>query len=89
MTHALKTWPEYYAEVEAGRKKFEVRKSDRPFAVGDRLILQEFDPKSKRYTGKECSFTITYILHGPGMGIYKDYCVMSLDDGISKVEYEE
>lgn len=89
MTHALKTWPEYFKEVSSGNKKFEVRKNDRPFKVGDTLILQEYDPQSKQYTGNELTFKIAYILNGPGMGIYKDFCVMSLADGISEVEYEE
>jgi hypothetical protein len=40
-THELKCWPKFFNEVEAGRKLFEVRENDRPFAVGDTIILQE------------------------------------------------
>lgn len=80
MTHALKTWPEHYQGIASGKKKFEVRKNDRPFEVGDTLILQEYNPDTKRYTGQESTFQISYILHGPGMGIYKDHCVISLED---------
>jgi hypothetical protein len=43
-THRLKTWPEYYAAIQEGRKPFELRFNDRQFAVGDKLILEEFVP---------------------------------------------
>ena len=40
--HELKIWPEYFDPVEAGLKTFEIRKNDRGFAMGDRLLLREF-----------------------------------------------
>lgn len=43
MTHHLKTMPEYFQAVIEGRKPFEVRKNDRGFKVGDRVILEEFE----------------------------------------------
>jgi len=43
MTHALKTWPEYFQAVAERGKTFEVRKADRPFKVGETLLLQEWD----------------------------------------------
>jgi len=82
MTHALKTWPEYYKDVESGKKPFEIRKLDRPFSEGDKILLQEYDPEKEEYTGKECSFIIGYILKGPGFGIQKGYCVMALKEPI-------
>jgi hypothetical protein len=81
MTHALKTWPEYYQKIESGEKPFEVRKWDRPFKVGETLLLQEFDPKTEAYTGKECECVITYILAGKKeFGIDSNYCVMGLKE---------
>lgn len=45
MLHDLKCWPEYFAAVLAGAKRCELRRDDtRRFAVGDRLILREWDP---------------------------------------------
>ena len=35
--HELKILPEYFVAVRDGIKKFEVRKDDRPFEVGDIL----------------------------------------------------
>ena len=43
MTHALKTWPVYFKAVKEGSKTFEVRKDDRKFHVGDKVLLQEYD----------------------------------------------
>lgn len=55
MTHALKTWPEYFMAIERGDKNFDIRKFDRPFKVGDRLLLQSYDPNQgiNRLTGHE------------------------------------
>jgi ASC-1-like (ASCH) protein len=81
MTHALKTWPEYYKAVESGKKNFEVRRMDRPFKVGDKLILQEYNPIKGEYTGSELERRITYILPGKSeFGMYSDFCVMGLEE---------
>ncbi len=79
--HELKTWPEYFFEVSTGKKKFEVRLNDRDFKVGDRVILNEWNPKLKKYTGLRYTFVILYILHGGNFGIEEGYCVMSFDKG--------
>src|SRR5690348_13292378 len=42
-THVLKVWPDFYAAIASGRKTFEIRKDDRDFAEGDRLLLREWD----------------------------------------------
>lgn len=68
MVHELKTYPEYFEAVQSGKKPFEVRKNDRPFAVGDYLALNEYDPgenencPSPGYTGRALLAEITYIL---------------------------
>ncbi|KIL42188.1 hypothetical protein SD70_02630 [Gordoniibacillus kamchatkensis] len=62
--HELKTGPGYYREVASGRKKFEVRKNDRDFKVGDLLWLREYDPATG-YTGEETGRFIVYILNDP------------------------
>jgi len=76
--HALKTWPEYYKDVESGKKTFEIRKEDRPFKENDILMLQEYDPNTG-YTGNELSFTITFILRDAlEMGLKKGYCIIGI-----------
>ncbi|RYG63647.1 DUF3850 domain-containing protein, partial [bacterium] len=48
--HDLKTQPEPFQAVWSGRKNFELRQNDRDFAMGDILLLREFDPKTQTYT---------------------------------------
>lgn len=82
MTHALKTWPEFYKEIESGNKTFEIQRNDRPFKIGDTLLLQEWDNKRDEYTGKETKRQITYILKGDvnKFGLFADFCVMSIKE---------
>lgn len=65
MTHALKTWPAYFQAIESGSKRFEVRKADRNFKVGDRILLQEYNSTEKVYTGKEWDGVITFLMDDP------------------------
>ena len=62
MVHELKCWPEYYDAVERGDKPFEIRKWDRPYQVGDTLLLQEYDPEKQDYTGRQIKRKVTYLL---------------------------
>lgn len=64
-THELKTWPEYYNAVVDGEKTFEVRKDDRDYQVGDKLMLLEWDPVKETYTGSVTGVKVTYCLREP------------------------
>lgn len=88
MIHHLKIAPCYYREVAAGRKSFELRKNDRNFKPGDSLILQEYSGALKRYTGREISCDVPYVLHGGGLGLDKDYCILAIVN-IKETEWEE
>lgn len=80
-THILKIWIEYYKKVEDGTKTFELRKNDRGFKVGDRLILQEYNLKSKSITGNEIVKTISHIVEDvKDFGLMDGYCILSLHD---------
>lgn len=78
-THYLKIHPNYFGAVCSGRKKFEIRYNDRDFQTYDTLVLQEYDPETNSYTGQEITKTITYILHGPTIGVESGYCILSID----------
>lgn len=78
-SHDLKTYPFYFNAVLVGMKKFEVRKNDRDFKIGDFLYLKEFDPKSKSFTGRSSTHQIIYILPGGQFGIEEGYVVLGLD----------
>ena len=48
-----KIWPEFFEKVKSGEKQFEMRPADFEIKNGDVLILEEWDPKTKNYTGRK------------------------------------
>lgn len=79
MTHALKCWPEYFKALDNGEKTFEIRKDDRPFEVGDKIMLQEYNTATEKYTGEELTFSISYIMRDkPKFGLKIGYCILGL-----------
>ncbi|WP_195966793.1 ASCH/PUA domain-containing protein [Clostridium sp. 1001283B150210_160208_E6] len=76
MVHELKILPLYFTQVKNGEKTFELRKNDRPYQVGDTLVLREFD--GKNYGSRIMTKTITYILYGGNYGLDKDYCILGI-----------
>lgn len=78
MKHELKIWPEFFLEVVAQKKTFEIRNEyDRHFEAGDQLVLKEFDPKGGRMTGRRCEADVKYVHRG--LGLEKDFCAMSIE----------
>jgi len=57
-----KIWPKFYELVESGKKNFELRVADFKIKEGDTLILEEYDPKIKKYTGRKLAKTVKYVL---------------------------
>ena len=57
-----KIWPEYFEKVKKGRKKFELRLNDFAVNEGDLLVLEEWNPKTKKYTGRKIKKKAGYIL---------------------------
>jgi len=56
-----KIWPEYFEFVKSGRKKVEVRLADFDIQEGDTLILEEWDPEKKEYTGRKIEKQVNYV----------------------------
>jgi hypothetical protein len=65
MHHKIKSHPEQFQAVLNGDKKHEVRKFDRDYKQGDYVTLQEWDPASGKYTGREIQIAI-YNVTAPG-----------------------
>ena len=74
VNHELKILPEYYKEVLAGKKKFEIRKNDRNFKTEDTVKLREF--KDGKYTGNYVKAIIDYIFYGGSFGLEEGYCIL-------------
>ena len=56
-----KCWPEYFDAILSGEKTYELRLADFKANKNDTLLLREFDPNTKQYTGREIKKTITWI----------------------------
>lgn len=68
MIHDLKCHPGPFEEARQGRKPYEVRRADRPYAEGDQVLLREWDPFARAYTGRELRpRLITSITRGYGL----------------------
>ncbi len=64
-----------------GEKNFEFRVDDRGFAVGDALILWEWQPNhigGSRTDHDPILRIVTYVLHGTRFGVPEGFVVMSL-----------
>lgn len=84
--HDVKCWPEFYAPIESGAKKFDLRKDDRKYAVGDIIIFHEFDDRKARYTERKCERRVGYMLVGVGggcitplHGLARGYVILGLE----------
>ena len=76
--HNLKILAKYFKEVKDGKKKFELRKDDRGFNVGDTVVLNELDGDD--LTGRNIIGFISYILRNAELyGLDDDYCIFSLE----------
>lgn len=57
-----KIWPKYFNDVLLRNKRFELRQDDDDIQVGDILNLQEWDPDTQQYTGRQAACSVTYVL---------------------------
>ena len=72
--HEIKILPEYFEPVFRSVKRFELRKNDRDYQVGDRVTLKEWD--GTEYTGNELTVGIRYVLKDcPEYGLMDGYCI--------------
>jgi hypothetical protein len=47
----------------SGQRQFELRLADFDLKTGDTLLFEEYDPKKKKYTGRQASFNCTRVEH--------------------------
>ena len=57
-----KVWPKYFQAILDGRKNFELRLADFDIKEGDVLILREWDPAKKEYTGRVAEKEAMYVI---------------------------
>ena len=55
-----KTWPDLFEKIISGEKTFELRLADWECQPGDILVLREWDPETKQYTGRQIEKKVTF-----------------------------
>ena len=61
MKHEKKIWPEHFENILSGKKTYELRLADWECNAGDTLLLREWDPHTKSYTGRVLEKQVTYV----------------------------
>ena len=56
-----KCWSEMFEVVLSGKKKFDLRLADFDCKEGDILVLEEWNPETKQYTGRKTEKKIGYV----------------------------
>ncbi len=56
-----KTWPNSFQAALEGKKKFDLRLADFDLKEGDMLVLEEYDPKTKQYTGRSIKKKVKWL----------------------------
>jgi len=52
---------EYFEAIASGKKKYELRLNDFEISEGDTLILREWNPETKMYTGRTINKKVTSV----------------------------
>ena len=60
--HRIKTWPNWFRLLFAGKKTADVRINDRNFKEGDTVVFEEWEPNNEQYTGETIRCTISHVL---------------------------
>ena len=58
-----KCWPEWFEKFCSGERTFELRLADFVLKNGDVLVFEEYDSKTKKYTGRKASFKCEKVEH--------------------------
>jgi len=58
-----KTWKDGFEKILSREKTFDARLANFDCKPGDILVLEEYDPKLKKYTGRKIEKEITFVLN--------------------------
>lgn len=81
-----KTWSDMFEKVLKGEKKFDLRLDDFEIDSGDIIVLREWDPANKSYTGRVIEKEVTFVMHTKNLEYWtkeevdeKGFVIMSLN----------
>ena len=58
-----KCWLEWFEKFCSGERTFELRLADFDLKTDDTLILEEYNPETKQYTGRSAAFKCKKVEH--------------------------
>lgn len=76
--HHLKIWPGFIDAIWDDLKRYEVRRDDRNYGVGDWLIMREWDPDTELWGADMLSAVVTHKTSGGHLGIPAGHCVLGV-----------
>ena len=53
--------PEFFETMQSGAKNMEIRIADFRLQPGDTMLLREWDPATKNYTGRTIEKTVSFV----------------------------
>jgi len=65
-----KAWPELFEAVLAGRKNFDLRLNDFKVKERDILVLEEWNPAKKEYTGRKIEKKVRFVLKSKDLNFW-------------------
>ncbi len=65
-----KVWPKYFQAIVDEKKTYELRLADFEVKEGDILILKEWNPETKEYTGRTVEKKVTYVGKTKGLAFW-------------------
>jgi len=81
-----KTWPDYFQMILEGKKKFDIRLADFDVKKGDVIVFEEFDPKTKSYTGRTHEVKVTLVIMPNELPYWSDQ--EKAEKGFQVVQFE-
>ncbi|HEY9582991.1 MAG TPA: DUF3850 domain-containing protein [Candidatus Paceibacterota bacterium] len=58
-----KCWPDQFEGLLSGTRKLDLRLADFTVKAGDTITLREWDPATRKYTGRELKKKVGEVLH--------------------------
>lgn len=82
VVHRLKTINPFFTDLWKRKKKFEIRKNDRNYRIGDHVYLEEYDSINDKFSGRFICAQITYVLNQKQFsnGLQKGYIIFCFDE---------
>lgn len=56
-----KIWPGWFELVDLGKKNYDLRLNDFEVEEGDTIIFEEWNPETKKYTGRKTEKKVKYV----------------------------